>query len=68
MTIAFITLLPQLIAAGLATATEVGQLVKSFHPTLTDAERAAILNFIVADADKQIAIALKDKGPQVGPT
>ena len=66
MTTAMILALPQLIAAGLATVTEVQAVIKSFNPSMTAAEQAVILQFVISTSDKYIALLEKDKGPQVG--
>jgi hypothetical protein len=65
MTVAMLAALPQLIAAGLATVSEITALVKSFNPGMTAAEQAVILQFVMTNSDKYIALLEKDKGPQV---
>ena len=66
MTPAMLALLPQLIAAGLATEQQIAALIKAAHPGLTAAEQTTILSFIIDDATKRIALAQKDAQPQVG--
>jgi hypothetical protein len=44
---------------------EITALVKSFNPGMTAAEQAVILQFVMTNSDKYIALLEKDKGPQV---
>jgi hypothetical protein len=62
MSIAFIMLLPQLIAAGIATEQQIVGLVKSFNPGMTDAEMNAVLEIVKAGAAKHLAQAQADAG------
>lgn len=65
MSIAFITLLPQLISAGVASIEEVRSLVTSFHTGLTDPELDAICTLIHTKASAQQKIAQSDLKPNV---
>ncbi len=65
MTVAFLTSLPQLISAGVATITQIRDLVNSFHPGMTDAELDAVCGLIHTKASAQQAIAAKDLQPNV---
>jgi hypothetical protein len=62
MTIAFLALLPQLVAAGLATEQEVVATIKAFQPGMTDAELNAVLALVTAGAQKHKALADADAG------
>ncbi len=66
MTPQMLAMLPQLIAAGLATEQQIAALIQKYHPGLTASEQTTILSFIIDDATKRIAIAQKDAQPQVG--
>ena len=65
MTPAMLVLLPQLIAAGLATEQQIAALINTAHPGLSTTEQATILQFVVSNSDKYITLLEKDKGPQV---
>jgi hypothetical protein len=60
MSLAFIALLPQLMAAGLATAAQIKALIASLHPGMTDPEMNAVLDFVNADATRRQALAHAD--------
>lgn len=62
MTIAFLLILPQLIAAGISTEQEVETMIKLIQPGMTDAELNAILQALGASAAKHKAIAEADAG------
>jgi hypothetical protein len=65
MSVALLAALPQLIAAGLATEQQIAALINAAHPGMTVAEQATVLQFVMANSDKYIALLEKDKGPQV---
>lgn len=62
MSLAFIMLLPQLLAAGINTEQEIAAVIKSFHPGMSDPELNAILSLIVAGAQRHKALADADSG------
>jgi hypothetical protein len=67
MTLALLTLLPQLLAAGVATVTQLKALFASTTPGMTDAEMNAVLGLIEESAKTQQQLAQADLKPNVGP-
>ena len=65
MSLALIALLPQLLAAGVSTATQIRSLIASFHPGMTDAELDAVLATIQTAAQVHLAQAKADQQPNV---
>ena len=63
MTVSFLMLLPQLLAAGVSTEQEIVAAVKSFTPGLTDAELNVTLGLIKAGAARHKALAQLDQQP-----
>ena len=62
MSIALLTLLPSLVNAGIATATEIKSLFASSTPGMTDAELNAVCDLIIASATRHKALADADAG------
>ena len=62
MSLAFLALLPQLIAAGISTEQEIAAILHAAHPTLSDAELNAIVAAIKSSAARHKALADADKG------
>ena len=60
MSITLLFLLPQLIAAGIATEQQIVGLFKSFSPGMSDAEMNAVLEVLKASAAKHLAQAQAD--------
>ena len=67
MSIALLTLLPSLVNAGLATATEIKTLFSTAAPGMTDAELDAVVALVVGVAAVQQKLAQADLKPNVGP-
>jgi hypothetical protein len=67
MSLALLALLPSLISAGIATATEIKSLFATTQGGMTDAELNAVVTLIVAKAATQQKIAQSDLLPNVGP-
>jgi hypothetical protein len=63
MSLAMLALLPQLIAAGLATAAQVKALLATSNPGMTDVEMDAILDLVIAGATRHKALADADMKP-----
>lgn len=63
MSLAFITLLPQLITAIGATVAEVKGVMNAAHPGMTDAELNAVLDLLIAKAQQHQAQAEADAKP-----
>ena len=63
MSLAMLTALPQLLAAGIATEQQIVGLIKSFSPGLTDPELNAIVALVVAGAQRHKALADADAAP-----
>lgn len=60
MSLALIAMLPQLIAAGLATEQQVVGIIRSFHPGMSDAEVNAVLQLVIDGATKHKQLADED--------
>ncbi len=63
MSLAFLTLLPSLVNAGVATVAQIKSLIAAAHPGMTDAELNAVCQLIVEDATQQKALADADLKP-----
>lgn len=63
MTVAMLTLLPQLVAAGLATVAQVKALLAASNPGMTDAEQDAVCDMVIAGAERHKALAVADSKP-----
>lgn len=61
MSLAFLTALPQLIAAGIATEQQIVGLIKSFQPGMSEPELNAILELITQGAQRHKALADADR-------
>lgn len=65
MSLQLLLLLPQLLAAGIATADQIKALFQAQVPGLTDAELNAVLTLVQADADRHKALAVAGQQPMV---
>ena len=67
MSLALLTLLPQLLASGMATTVQIKALFASTTPGMTDAELDLVLGLIETEATAQQKLAQSDLKPNVGP-
>jgi hypothetical protein len=62
MSIALLTLLPQLVASGIADAAAIKGMFASSNPALTDADLNLLCDMVIAKATLHKALALADAG------
>ena len=67
MSIAFLTILPSLLNAGLTTAAAIKTMFATNVPGMTDAELDVVLGLVLTSATTQQKIAQSDLKPNVGP-